>query len=66
MVYRRGMIDEAEEVEDVIDVTGVRVCKVRENFDVRDFASLYSSITSLEAKDCVMETVAWIWRPIPL
>jgi len=49
-VYRRGMIDEAKEEEDVIDVTGVRVCKVRENFDVRDFASLYSSVTSFRGQ----------------
>jgi hypothetical protein len=44
---RRGIVDVDPELADVIDVTGVRVCKVREKFGVCDLAILYSSVTSL-------------------
>ena len=49
-ICRRGIVDDEDWLADVIEVTGVRVCKVSEKFGVRDLAILYSSVTTLRGQ----------------
>ena len=50
MIYRRGNVDEDDEDAGVIDVTGVRVCKMSAKFGVYALAILYSSVTSFKGQ----------------
>jgi hypothetical protein len=50
MMYRQGIVDEEDGEAEVMEVTGVRVCKVNENLGVHDSAILYSSVTSLRGQ----------------
>jgi hypothetical protein len=48
--YLRDIVDEEGWEREVMEVTGVQVCKVSENFGVSKWAILYNSVTSLRGQ----------------